>query len=64
MFALCLWYVPGVIFSNCSALWAVRLSVFALLRFPAGSVSMATALPVSSLAGRFKSALVSPLSGA
>lgn len=59
LFALRLWYVPGVIFTNWSALWtqrAVRLSVFAPLRFPAGPVSMATAFPVSGLAGRFKRA--------
>lgn len=52
LFALCLWYVPGVIFTNWSALWtqqAVRLSVFAPFCFPAEAVSMATVFPVSSL---------------
>lgn len=57
LFALCLWYVPGVIFTNWSTLWteqALRLSVFAPVCFLAGIVSMVTALPVSRLEGRHK----------
>lgn len=54
LFALRLWYVPGVIFTNWSALWTQRpRDCVCATRLPRGARFHGNGLAVSSLAGRF-----------